>query len=78
MGRTFIDAVKLALHQDPKCLEVLILARIKQSVSIAELAATLMISKNLTYLDLNQNTFNFKSIEALSAFLKGTETLEYL
>lgn len=78
MGSKFIKALKSTLAQDPNCLEELIMAKIKQSVSIGHLADTLTLCKNLLYLDLNANTFNFYSIEALTKFLKVTETLEYL
>ena len=78
MGPLFIKALKNALKTDPDCLEELIMARIKPTVSIGLLANTLTLCKNLQYLDLNSNNFNFYSIEALTSFLKSTETLEYL
>ena len=44
MGAKFITSLSKALEKDPKCLEELILANMKASVSIGTLADALMLS----------------------------------
>lgn len=53
MGQKFIKALHQSLKNDPNCLEELIMAKIKPAVSIGRLAETLILCKNLLYLDLN-------------------------
>ena len=78
MGPKFIEAMKNAFTENPNCLEALILTGVKPVVSMGALSEAIILSKNLTYLDIRANNINAYAVDRFTKYLVKTEVLEYL
>ena len=78
MGRHFVNTLAEILKAFPNCLEELILADLRPTVSIGDLIDALMHAESLEYLDLSENTFNFQAATSLANLVSKTSSLEYL